>query len=74
VSGTIRAKGGDYGAFNDSGSPPNGRDNWAVSGCGSGGAIRLVADRVLGTGQLIGSALPHPPKAKSASKATSETY
>jgi hypothetical protein len=53
VSGTIRAKGGDYGAFNDSGSPPNGRDNWAVSGCGSGGAIRLVADRVLGTGQLL---------------------
>lgn len=54
VSGTIRAKGGDYGAFyDDSGSPPNGRDNWAVSGCGSGGAIRLVADRVLGTGQLL---------------------
>jgi hypothetical protein len=53
VNGIIEAKGGNYHYINDSGTPPNGRDNYSVSGCGSGGAIRLVADRVLGTGQLL---------------------
>ncbi|MEQ1749467.1 MAG: kelch repeat-containing protein [Prosthecobacter sp.] len=53
VSGAIQAEGGDNTATTDSGSPPVGRDTTLASGSGSGGAIRLVADRVLGSGQLL---------------------
>lgn len=52
VSGAIEAYGGANYYTYDNGTPTQGRNTALTSGSGSGGAIRLVADRVLGGGQL----------------------
>ncbi|MCX6973025.1 MAG: kelch repeat-containing protein [Verrucomicrobia bacterium] len=52
INGRILANGGDSGSINYQSGHPNYNYFNAGSGAGSGGAIRLVADRVVGKGDL----------------------
>jgi hypothetical protein len=52
INGKILANGGDSGYINSHTGYPNYNSFYSGSGSGSGGAIRLVADRVIGKGSL----------------------
>jgi len=52
INGRILANGGDSGSIDYQSGYPNYNYFYAASGSGSGGAIRLVGDRVIGKGSL----------------------